>query len=338
MTKKSRGATAHDVAKRAGVSQATVSYVVSGRRNGHLRISEETQQRVLGAVAELNYVPNDAARSLRRRRTQRVCLVVQRLGVPFDDELARDIRRVADQHNYTLIVALGGEPVRERQVLDQLQRGLADGAVLITNTMLAADLVPLVDTGLALVVLNNMLVGSGFDAIRTNEAEACFEAVSYLIDCGHRRIAFLGHTLDRSPQNERLESYIRAFEERGIPIDQRLLYAGASTRQQAHQATRALIELADRPTALFATADIAAISAILAAQGAGLRVPDDLAVVGVGNIPESELISPALTTVGPTTLDFSAIADLLFSRLEAVAPLESRDLTMMWRLILRESC
>jgi DNA-binding LacI/PurR family transcriptional regulator len=338
MTKKSRGATAHDVAKRAGVSQATVSYVVSGRRNGHLRISEETQQRVLGAVAELNYVPNDAARSLRRRRTQRVCLVVQRLGVPFDDELARDIRRVADQHNYTLIVALGGEPVRERQVLDQLQRGLADGAVLITNTMLAADLVPLVDTGLALVVLNNMLVGSGFDAIRTNEAEACFEAVSYLIDCGHRRIAFLGHTLDRSPQNERLESYIRAFEERGIPIDQRLLYAGASTRQQAYQATRALIELADRPTALFATADIAAISAILAAQGAGLRVPDDLAVVGVGNIPESELISPALTTVGPTTLDFSAIADLLFSRLEAVAPLESRDLTMMWRLILRESC
>jgi DNA-binding LacI/PurR family transcriptional regulator len=338
MPKKSHGATAHDVAKRAGVSQATVSYVVSGRRNGHLRISEETQQRVLEAVAELNYVPNDAARSLRRRRTQRVCLVVQRLGVPFDDELARDIRRVADQHNYTLIVALGGEPVRERQVLDQLQRGLADGAVIITSSLRAADLAPLVDAGLALVVLNNVIAGSGFDAIRTNEAQACYEAVSYLIERGHRRIAFLGHTLDRSPQNERLESYLRALEEHGIPIDQRLLRAGASTRQQAHQATRALLELADRPTALFATADIAAISAILAAQGAGLRVPGDLAVVGVGNIPESELISPALTTVGPITLDFSAIADLLFSRLESATPLASRDFTMMWRLIVRESC
>jgi DNA-binding LacI/PurR family transcriptional regulator len=338
MPRKSRGVTANDVAKQAGVSQATVSYVVSGRRSGQLRISEETRQRVLAAVAQLNYVPNDAARSLRRRRTERVCLVVQRLGVPFDDELARDIRRVADRHNYTLIVALGGEPQRERQVLDQLRRGLADGAVIITSTLEPADLAPLVDAGLALVVLNNQITGTGFDTMRTNEAEACYEAVSYLLDRGHRRIAFLGHSIDRLPQNERLGSYLRALHDRSIPIDQNLLRAGASTRQQAHQATRALLEPADRPTAIFATADIAAISAILAAQGAGLRVPDDLAVIGVGNIPEGELISPSLTTVGPATPDFSMIADMLFSRLESATSLDSREFTMIWRLIRRESC
>jgi DNA-binding LacI/PurR family transcriptional regulator len=338
MPKKPGNITAHDVAKLAGVSQATVSYIVSGRRNGGLRISEETKQRVLDAIAELKYVPNDTARSLRRRRTERVCLVVQRLGVPFDDELARDIRRVADQHNYTLIVALGGEPLRERQVLDQLRRGLADGAVIISSTLTSADIAPLVDAGLAIVVLNNLVAGAGFDSVRTNEAEACYQAVSYLLAHGHRRVAFIGHTLDRAPHNERLASFLRAHSDHGVAIDPLLLREGASTRQQAHQATRALLDLGERPSAIFATADIAAISAILAAQGAGLRVPDDLAVIGVGNIPESELISPSLTTVGPTTLDFSAIGEMLFSRLESSVPLEARDFTMTWQLIQRESC
>jgi DNA-binding LacI/PurR family transcriptional regulator len=337
MSKKTRGTTANDVARHAGVSQATVSYVVSGRRSGHLRISEETRQRVLDAVKQLNYVPNGTARSLRRQRTERVCLIVQRLGVPFDDELARDIRRVADQRSYTLIITLGGEPQRERQVLDQLRRGLADGAVIITSTIEAVDLAPLADAGLALVVINNQITGAGFDTIRTNEAEACYEGVNHLLDRGHRRIGFIGHSIDRSPSNERFDSYLRALRDRGLPTCQPLIRAGASSRQEAHQAARTLLALDEPPTAIFATADIAAISAIQAAYAAGLRVPYDLAVVGVGNIPEGELSSPRLTTVGPTKPDFSIIGDMLFSRLEAPAPLESREFTMTWQLIQRDS-
>lgn len=337
MSKKARGITAQDVARQAGVSQATVSYVMSGRSSGALRISDETRQRVLDAIKELNYVPNDTARSLRRQRTERVCLVVQRLGVPFDDELARDIRGVADRHNYTLIITLGGELQRERQVLDQLRRGLADGAVIITNTLEASDLAPLVDANLALVVLNNQMAGPGIDAIRTNEAEACYRAINHLLDRGHRRIAFIGHSIEQSPSNERFVSYLRALQERNLPVDQRLILAGAGSRQQAHQATRTLLALEQRPTALFATADIAAISAIQAAQGLGLRVPDELAVIGVGNIPEGELVNPRLTTVGPTKPDFSIIGELLFSRLAAKTPLESREFTMIWELIQRDS-
>ena len=336
MSKTTRAPTLRDVAQLAGVSSATVSYVLSGRQNGDTRISDETRDRVLAAVAELRYVPNQTARSLRRNRTERVCLLLQRLGVPSNDVLVRDVQRAADRNGYTVIVAVGGSPERDQQVLDQLRRGLADG-VVAPGHLAAEELLPLVESGLAVVSMSNHVAGAGIDIVGTTELASCYQAMTYLLEKGHRRIGFLGHFTQMELQSDRYESYLSALRDANIPINQQFIRNGAESREEAYVSTQQLLQLHERPTAILAGSDRAAVSTILAVRDAGLRVPDDIAVVGVGNIPEGEIIRPHLTTVGPSPLDFSPVADMLFSRLRGEAPAHGRTITLQWKLIVRES-
>jgi DNA-binding LacI/PurR family transcriptional regulator len=325
MAKTSKVVTAQDVAQAAGVSQATVSYVLSGRRSGKPRISDETRRRVLDTIAELGYVPNQAARSLRRQRTERVCVMLPNFGAPSHNVLVRDIQQAADRYAYTVIITVASTPEREQQVLDQLRRRLADGVILVNPTYSTAeDIAVLARANLAVVVLSNQVTSPEFDVVCSQEVEAFQEAVSYLLDRGHRRIAFLGYCADQRARGERLEGYRRAFLERGLLIDETLNQGSGNSREEAYRTTRAMLEMRERPTAIFAASDMAAISAIWAVRDAGLRIPEDVAIIGVGNIREGEMMQPALTTVGPATLEFTHVADLLFSRLAGDAPAEGR--------------
>jgi DNA-binding LacI/PurR family transcriptional regulator len=237
-----------------------------------------------------------------------------------------------------MIIAVGGSPERERHALDQLRMRLADGAIIDSATIMADDLTPLMQANVALVVISNHLTaGPGFDVVRTTEAEASFEAALYLLDRGHRRIAFLGHSDARWPHYERFSSYLRALESRGIPIDDGLIRGGAGSREQSHAAAMELLRLPNRPAAILAASDIGAISVIWAARDLGLRVPEDVAVMGFGNIPEGEIVRPSLTTVGPVHLQFGDVAELLFSRLKGEAPPAGRVHHHPWALIRRGS-
>ncbi len=330
--------TTKDVAKLAGVSAATVSYVLNGRRDGAGTISEATRKRVLDAMTQLGYAPNQTARSLRRQSTERICLVLPRLNIPYYDILARDVQHVADEHNYSVILALAGSLERERHMLTQLQRRLADGAILDPDYLEADDLAALVKAHYPFVVLSNHLSPQGFDVVQTTESEACYEAVKYLLEKGHRRIAFLGHfEIANMPAHyQRIESYQRALREYGVSIDERLIRGGAGERQMAYRNTLDLLQLDMPPSAIFAASDIAGVSAIWAIRDTGMRVPDDVAVIGVGNIAEGEITSPPLTTVGSTSLNFRGVAELLFSRLQN-ASLAGREYLLHWKLVLRGS-
>jgi DNA-binding LacI/PurR family transcriptional regulator len=328
--------TSHDVARRAGVSQATVSYVLSGRRSGKLRVSEDTRQRVMAAVQELGYVPNQTARALRRQRTERVCLMLSRVGVPSYDQLVTDVQRCADQYGYTVIIAVSNSPEREQHAIQQIRRGIAD-ALLIPYHIDPAHVAQLAATGLPLVVMSNQITPAGFDVVRTTEATACDEAMNYLVANGHRRIAFLNHRPHIDTPFARYESYVRVLQANTIPLDPALVRVGAEQRGASYRSTCDLLALPERPTAIFASSDIGAISAINAIQAARLRVPEDIAVVGVGNIPEGAAMRPRLTTVGQEPLDFGAVAQLLFDRLQADGMIEDRELVLPWRLIVRDS-
>ena len=327
--------TSHDVARYAGVSQATVSYVLSGRRSGKLRVSEDTRQRVLAAAQELGYVPNQTARALRRQRTERVCLMLSRVGVPSYDQLVIDLQRCADEYGYTVIITVSNSPEREQHAIQQIRRGIAD-ALLIPYHIDPTHVEQIVATGLPLVVMSNQITPSGFDVVRTTEATACDEAITYLINKGHRRIAFIGHRPNVDTPYARYESYTRTLQANTIPLDPALVRVGAEQREAAYRSTCDLLALPERPTAIFVTSDIGAISAMNAIQAARLRVPEDIAVVGVGNIPEGAAIRPRLTTVGQDPLDFGAVAQLLFDRLQANGMIEDRELVLPWRLIVRE--
>jgi DNA-binding LacI/PurR family transcriptional regulator len=339
--KRKRFPTMRDVAQQAGVSPATVSFVLSGRSDGASRISEETRQRVLEAVTNLGYIPNATARNLRRQTTERVCLVLPRLGVPYYDPLIQDLQSVAASHGYSVIVSVGGTDEQIEQILRQLRGGLADGLLLDIDYQTGQKFVPfleeLVQTNFPVLVTGNLISGNGFDTLHTNASEATYQGVEYLIKGGHQHIAFIGHHIDNPDEYERYGSYRRALIDNDIPLESQYILAGASTRHEAFVSAQALLALPQPPTAIFCGADIAALSAISAIHAAGQQVPDDIAVMGVGNIPESEVSYPTLTTVGPVERNFRAIADLLFNRLIGVAPADDQQLIQKWELIVRES-
>ncbi len=335
-----RKPTMYDVGKRAGVSSATVSFILNGRSDGNGdRISEETRQRVYRAIEELGYVPNQSARALRRQKTDRVCLVIPQIGTPFIDALTNSVQSVAETHGYSLILAMADTRDRERHVYDQLRRGLADGAVIISPEHLAnEELEQLARAGLALAVQSNRVQGKNYDVVRMNETPALEAAVRYLFEHGRRRFAFLFNVIEPSIQEERLQCYLRTLRELGVPIiEPFVLRQAGRLREQVYRNVVKLLQSPERPDAILAGSDMFAISAIWAIRDAGLRVPEDIAVIGVGNIAEGEITHPPLTTVGLLTPTFSALAGLLFSRLASKAPIEGRVSTHQWELILRGS-
>lgn len=331
--------TARDVAKLAGVSMATVSYVLNGRNKGEGAISEATRKRVLDAVSELGYVPNLAARQLRRQHTERICVVFPQLGVPSSDALAQDVIQVAEARGYTVVILVSGSQERDQHVVGQLKRRLADGAILVHGSMQKQELQTLVEAEIPLVVFRNHIKPQGFDVVQTTEAEACYEAIAYLLQSGRRKIAFLGHPDKPSwgpEQQDMLQVYIHALRDHGYTLNQQLVRRGAHSRNEAYQAALELFQQPERPDALFVTADIAAISSIWAARKLGLRVPEDIAIIGKGNIPEGEISDPPLTTIGPVSFNFRDVAELLFRRIADVTCVE-QVCVLEWKLILRGS-
>ncbi|NUP79156.1 MAG: LacI family DNA-binding transcriptional regulator [Nonomuraea sp.] len=329
--------TARQVAELADVSVATVSYVLSGRDRP---VAAGTRKRVLDAARQLGYTPDQAARSLRRRRTQRVCLVRSSLGgVPADERLARDLHEMADAHGYSVVTLAVFSRARARAAANVLRGGIADAALVnVTGDHLTHDLLAeLAAAGLPMVVMRDESVPGGCDVVRTPETEACAEAVGHLLSQGRRRVAFLAqrHELYRDQPVGRLLGYTMALDRHGVT--DRIILSGADDRVSAYRTAAELLAGPDRPDAIFAASDRAAISVIRAARDAGLSVPGDLAVVGVGNVDEGLISNPQLSTVGPLRHDYTDVVRLLFDRLQAEEPLPAREIVRPWTFLRRGS-
>ncbi|UBU15940.1 LacI family DNA-binding transcriptional regulator [Nonomuraea gerenzanensis] len=329
--------TARQVAELANVSVATVSYVLSGKDRP---VAAETRRRVLDAARQLGYTPNQAARSLRKRRTQRVCLVLSTFGgVPTDARLATDLHEMADARGYSVVTLSVYDEARAQAAVEVLRGGIADGALIrLTGGHLEHDLLSgLAATGLPMVVMSNESGLEGCDVVRTPEVEACAEAVQHLLDTGRRRVAFMGQRYEvyRDKPEGRLLGYLTALERHGGA--ERVITGGADDRVAAYQTATELLSSPDRPDAIFAASDRAAISAIWAARDLGLSVPGDVAIVGVGNIDEGLISNPQLSTVGPLRHDYTDVVRLLFDRLQAEEPPPAREIVRSWTFVRRGS-
>ena len=341
MKNKKRKPTLDDVAKLAKVSAVTVSYVISGRKKGPDRISPDTRERVLRAARQLNYVPNQAARDLQRKETKRICFSIPRLSVPTYDTVAEQIQDEAVAKGYHMIVNLSRDIDEEENIIRQVQGGLADGLVLVVEhsfqERLASSLKMLANSGVAIVVFDNELEPSNFDVVRNTDLEACYEGICHVISTGRKRIACLAIKDSKGNLHSRINSYYQALKDTSLALDPQLVLAGAETRRSAYLTTQELIGLEKPPDAIFACTDVAALSAIRAIKDAGLKVPDDIAVLGAGNIIEGELSTPSLSSIGPVKHDYTAVFDFLVSRLNSPQALPGRELITPWSLKLRES-
>lgn len=331
-----RRPTLRDVAAAAGVSTAVVSYVLSGRGNRANPASPATQRNVLAAAEQLGYAPDVNARSLRRRRTDRVCLITSMIGAPAVAMLLDSLQTEADRHASSVMTLNVDTEHRLGRALDLLRRNLADGVVFADLVPISADdIASIAARGTAVVAFREGADPCPFDVVRVHEEEACEEVLNELLRQGRRRIAYLGHR--NGVAAPRYRAYRRALAAADIREDPALVIEGAAEdRVAAYQSTLRLLDHRPGPDAIFSSSDRAAMSAVSALRDSGARVPHDVAVVGVGNIPEGEISKPRLTTIGTDGGQFTEAAQLLFERIEGDDS-EPREILYPAQVVWRDS-
>ncbi len=327
-----------DVAELAGVSPSTVSLVISGRKGGETRISAETEARIHNAINRLDYVPSQLARQLRKRSTERICLVLPHLR-PYDNALIKSLNVRAAERGYSVIVNVSEGEAETLRILHQCRAGLADALLILLDHSNAVystvheQLALLAEARLPVVVMSDGYTSAIYDVVVSTVESASYEATAYLLAQGHRRIGFIGHILE-STDYPRYRGFLSAHADFGLAPDAALLSIGATDYESGFRAAEQL--LVAKPTALLCASDISAIGTLACLRQQGLAVPGDVAVVGMGNIPESLMTAPALSTIGPKNLDSNPVAELLLERL-ADPNLPPRQLEHSWHLVLRDS-
>lgn len=329
-----------DVAKLAGVSRATVSYVINNREAENA-IPSETTERIWSAIHELGYVPNQQAQHLKRQATKRICVTLPRLGIPANDLMIQAMRKYLAEHGYSIIIAVGDTQERIMQSIEQIKGGLADALYLDlgygTIPNLDEILGQLVGINTPTIVNAPLEPTADYDVNWITDRQGTYDAIQYLIEQGHHQIAFIGHNITDLEQYGRYLGYVQALTDHNLPVEQDYICVGLEQRAQTYEAINRLLEMENRPTALFCTSDINAITTLSTIHRCGLRIPQDVAVVGFGNISESQFTHPPLTTVGPMEHTFDEVASLMLHRLTSEDQQPPQKIVYNWDLIIRHS-
>jgi LacI family transcriptional regulator len=285
-------ATIKDVAARAGISYTTVSHVLNGTRP----VSETLRRKVEAAITELDYVPSGVARSLRRRSTGTLGLLVPNASNPYFAELARGIEDHAERNGYSVILCNSDDDSRKQlRYLRVLLEHRVDGLIVATITSDAVFAQALAAVSLPLMLVDRSLDGVSADRLQTDHEQGAYLATRHLLELGHRQLVYIAGPLATQVVQSRLLGYRRALREAGLsaaaPID------CAFTSPAGHAAAMTLLGATNKPTAIVAGNDMIAIGVLRAAAELQLRVPEQLSLVGFDDIEVSRYLHPALTTV-----------------------------------------
>lgn len=326
-----------DVAALAGVSPKTVSNVV----NGYVHVSEDTRARVQQALDQLNYRPNVSARNLRNGRTGLIALVVPELDLPYFAELARSVIRAAEPHGWTVLIdQTDGVAAREQVALDGIGGHLLDGVIFSPIATGADELAARRDTT-PLVLLGERVSDGPLDHVAIDNVAAAAAATGHLLASGRNRVAAVGvqEAVVARTARLRLRGYREALAAAGLAEDRSLLVpVEAYHRADGAGAVHQLLDAGHRPDALFCFNDLLALGALRALLERGVRVPDDVAVVGWDDIEDGRYSTPSLSTVRPDKSQIAELAvSLLASRLGAAAGGPPREEIAAFDLMVRES-
>lgn len=289
--------TIYTVAEMAGVSIGTVSRVLNGRD----RVSPETRARVQAVAQKLNFRPNITARGLATRRTNRIMFLASDFGNFYFAEMAKHISRCASEHNYRLIIGDTDETIeKEAEYLRGLSEGHVDGAIIapLTSDANLRHYRELRAIGFPLVLMDTELEKVAASSVRVDNVKGGRLAVEYLASRGHRHIAFVSGNIEFQTNRLRFQGYRDALEELGLPVRNELLVLNQDfLQQEKFCGIETLLRLAERPTAIFASSDLTAIACIRKVVTAGLRVPQDVAIVGFDDLIISASLEIPLTTI-----------------------------------------
>jgi LacI family transcriptional regulator len=328
--------TIREVAKRAGVSMTTVSHVVNQSRF----VSEATSRRVRRAMKELKYQPNALARSLRRKDTHTLGLVLPDSSNPFFAEVGRGIEDFAFSQNYNVLFGSSdGDLEKENAYLRVFIEKQVDGIIFVAAGESAKHIQALLAKKLPLVVVDREFKTVIADYVVADNRRGGLQATEHLIQLGHRVIGCIAGPSTVTPSAERVTGYRDALEAHSLPFDASLVQRGDFSASSGFDAVQAFLTRKDkRPTAIFACNDLMALGALGAIHKAGLRVPDDISLVGYDDIVLASYTNPPLTTIQQPKYEMGRLAvQILLERLNSEKPAKPKRHLLNTTLIVRES-
>ena len=326
-------ATIKDVAKAAGVSVATVSRVLNTSEN----VRPETVEAVKKAIEALDYHPNFLGRTLRRLETMKILVMVPTISNQFYSRVIRGIQTVARQNGYHVMLGITeSDPNAEQEYVEMARRKLVDGVIFLYSS-LSAKAINELSASCPIVFANEYIPGTDVSAVSIDNRQAGYDAAEFLIQNGHRSIAFISAGALYGSSSERRAGYCAALNDAGIGIDEKLFIDEGLTFKAGKRAAERLLACSLLPDAAFAASDSAAIGLISTLEEKGVHVGKDISVMGFDNNQIAEYFMPALTTVSQPQIEIGQKAmELLINKMRDLTG-AAEQIVLPHRLVIRNS-
>lgn len=324
-----------DVARAAGVSIATVSRVL----NNHELVSVETVQRVMQAVADCDYWPNEAAKSLITNRSNAFGVLLPDLYGEFYSEIIRGIDMQARQARYQILLSSSHANNEDVFNAARAMLGRVDGLILMTPDAASIEIVERVRKRLPIVLLNPSFTAKGCGSVAVDNVAGARAATQHLLQLGHRDIAIIAGPVGNVDADERRRGFQTAMRESGLDPEQARIEPGDFREASGRAAGHEILAQRPRPTAVFAANDSMAIGLLGAARELRVRIPEDLAVVGFDDVAIARYLNPPLTTVKVDTFGLGRrAAAMMLATVEAASEHSPERVVLPAVLTVRESC
>mgnify|MGYP001770511877 CR=1 FL=1 len=327
-------ATIEDVAKLAGLSKTTVSRVI----NNQPYVSEEKKQLVLEAMKRLGYVPNSSARSLRNQKTEIIAVIIPRVMNPFFGQFVESLEIVASQYHYQLIVCQTlYSAKKELDYLNLLKTKQVDGVIMTTLLNGWEAVEPFLEYG-PIILCNEFDEQANVPMIHMDQNYGGYVATKHLIDQGYNKIAFCCGNVNSNVSRAREEGFRKALREAGLYLPEQYIFRNVFTFEDGKNVLRKMMEMVEAPTAVFTGSDEVAAGMISESKRLGVRVPEELAVVGFDNQAITELMEPMITTVNQPVKEMGHLAmEVMMEKIKTRRYKEREVHLLSLTLIVRDS-
>lgn len=297
--------TMKEVARLANVSVSTVSHVINKTRF----VSSSTRQKVLKAMDKIGYHPNMIARSLRRRKTNTIGLVISDITNPFFPGVVRGIEKQLIKKGYSIILTNTDDDIeKEKNLVTLLYGKRVDGFIIVTAGGESKHIESLIQLRVPVVLLDRKISGLKLDAVLVDNEGGTRKLTEYLINLGHKRIGIITGPLNVFTGKERLNGYLKALQEYSLPRDDKLIKTGDFRQESGYSLTLELLSLSSPPTAILACNNLVGIGAMDALKEKGIRIPDEIELVIFDDLPWFGHLNPPLTVVAQPTFKLGEMA------------------------------
>lgn len=325
-----------DVAKLANVSIATVSRVINNQGG----VRKPTEQRILKAIDDLGYIRNAAARTIKRKATNTIGVIVPDIKNPFFPQIMAGIEQKAREKDYFTILSSTNESplVEEKIIRNFIERGV-DGVIITTASENGDYLKILKDQNIPIVAVDRSIKKFDVDTVLVDNSKGSYQAVQRLILQGHKKIAIICGPQSTTPGFERYLGYKRALEDYGIPLDEKYVVQGDFSEQSGYLATRQLNALDESPTAIFSSNNLMTIGCMKALDDLNWKLGQEVSFIGFDDVDIATFLNPKLSVVSRPMNAIGEIAfTLLHERINFKGELPKREYSLTPELIIRQSC